>query len=66
MRIPDNYDLFCKHQDEQDNCLKRLPVCCECGEPIQDDFLYCIDDELFCKECMEDNFEKSVEDYMKE
>lgn len=66
MRIPDNYDLFCKHQDEQDNWLKRLPVCCKCEHPIQDDFLFDIDDELYCRECMEDNFEKSVEDYMKE
>ena len=62
-RIPDNYDMYCIYQDEQDRWLEKLPVCSVCGEPIQDDFLFDVDDELYCEECMIDTFRKSREDY---
>jgi hypothetical protein len=54
------------HEDEQDRRLKRLPICCKCEHPIQDAFLFNVDDELYCKECAEDEFEKPVEDYMED
>ena len=65
MRIPDYNDLYRMHEDEQDNWLKRLPECSCCGEKI-DDYLFYIDDEIFCKDCVEDNFQKPVEDYMED
>lgn len=45
---------------------KELPVCTCCGEPIQDDFYYEIDDEILCEECLKDNYRKSVEDYIED
>ena len=63
MNIPDNYDAFCRHDAEQERKLTRLPVCIECGEPIQDDFLFDINGDLFCENCMQDVFRKSREDY---
>ena len=44
--------------------IEMLPVCCECDEIIQDDYLYEINDEVICEECLNDNFRKSVEDYV--
>lgn len=43
----ENYDRA------QAQALKKYPVCCECGEPIQGDYLYDIGGELYCPECME-------------
>lgn len=60
----DNYDLFLRHEAEQQRQLERLPECSECGEPIQDEECYMFNDELICKQCLEDNHEKKTEDYM--
>ena len=45
---------------------KELPVCTCCGEVIQDDFYYEIDDEILCEECLKDNYRKSVDDYIED
>ena len=50
--IPDNYDFFRQHAGEQDAALDRCPVCSRCGDPIQDDYRYVIDDEDYCEDCM--------------
>lgn len=65
MYVPDNYDAFERHQAKQDAWIESRPVCIECGEHIQDDFLYDIDGDLYCEECMKDVFRKSTEDYEK-
>lgn len=45
-------------RDFEDKCradekwLASLPVCAECGEPIQQEVAYCIDGKWFCDECM--------------
>ncbi len=62
MYIPDNYDAFCQHDAEQQAVLMHLPVCCECGEHIQDEYCYEVNDEFICEQCMEDNHRKCVED----
>ncbi len=49
---------------EQQSALDKLPVCSYCGEPIQDDFCYVINDEIICEECLEENFRKRVDDYI--
>lgn len=49
---------------EQDRQLEKLPVCDYCGEPIQDEFFFLIDDEPICKSCLIHNFRKRVEDYV--
>ena len=43
--------------------LNKLPKCYECGEPIQDDNCYEINDELICPECLDNNHKKWTEDY---
>ena len=53
-----------RHEAEQEEALQRLPVCCECGEPIQTDECYEFYGELICPKCLEDNHRKWVEDYV--
>lgn len=64
MYIPDNYDQFTRHDAQQQAQLDRLPVCSECGEPIQDDFCFEVNDELICDECMHNNHRKCVDDFI--
>lgn len=52
---------FARYDAEQEAELKRLPTCCECKEHIQDEHLYDIEGNLYCKECMEEQFEKWTE-----
>ena len=58
----DNYDKWEQHDAEQQRQLARLPECSECGEHIQSDKCYEINDELICPKCMEENHGKWVDD----
>lgn len=53
---------FWKHDQEQQERLKKLPKCYECGERIQDEHCYEINDEYICERCMNENHRKWVED----
>lgn len=64
MYIADNYDRFAAHDAEQERLLDKLPRCCECDEPIQDDYLYEINGEYICESCLKDNYRKSVDSVM--
>ena len=55
---------FEAHDREQANQLAELPVCEICGEPIQDEHLYLINDEFVCEKCLIRDFRKDVEDYV--
>ena len=66
MRVPDNYDAYRQHEAEQEAWLKRLPICEECNEPIQEDVLYDIDGTLYCEKCMKNLFRKWTDDYEEE
>lgn len=55
---------FERHDAEQERKLAKLPICSECGEHIQDDFLYDINGELICPQCLNDNYRKMTDDYM--
>ncbi len=55
---------FARHDAEQARELAKLPVCAECGEPIQTEECYEINDELICPECLERYHRKRVEDYV--
>ena len=59
----DVYDLWQLHDDEQEKHLKELPVCDYCGEPVQDEYYYQINDEVICTKCMNEQFRKETEDY---
>lgn len=62
MHIPDNYDLYRKHEAEQEEWLSKRPICDCCKEFIQDEFLYKIDGVTLCEECMNDNYRQPVEE----
>ena len=50
--------------EREERWLQRLPKCSECGEPIQTEECYEINDELICPDCLEFNHRKRVEDYI--
>ena len=62
MSLPDYYDLFKAHDREQAKELERLPVCEECGEVIQSDICYEINDCYICESCLKENHRKWVDD----
>lgn len=55
---------FHRYDAEQQRMLDRLPKCSECGEPIQDEFCYEVNDELVCDKCMNTYHRKSVDDFI--
>ena len=64
LNIPDNYDQFLKHDREEAKWLDSLPKCDYCGEPIQDDDLFDIDDVLYHMDCAKEEFMKPTENYV--
>ena len=52
---------FLHHDAAQQRELERLPVCDECGEPIQDEYCYEVDGRLICDDCMAGH-RKAVDD----
>ena len=64
MNIPDNYDQWEAHERDIEQQLEELPVCEICGEPIQDEHLYLINDEFVCQKCLDRDFRKDTDDYV--
>lgn len=60
MYIPDNTDFAEMHMAEQDRQLAMLPICKECKERIQTEWLFEFDDGFICEKCM-DEHKKSVD-----
>lgn len=60
-KIPDNYDLWRKHDIEQFKKLARRPKCWICGEYIQEDYYYNILGRHICAGCLED-FKVDIEE----
>jgi hypothetical protein len=44
--------------------LEKMPKCSHCGQPIQDDYLFDIDGELYCEEHAMELFRKDVTYYV--
>lgn len=63
MYVPDNYDAFERHEADQEAQLERCPKCAYCGEPIQEDYLFDIDGELYHEDCAKELFRKDTENY---
>lgn len=59
----DAYDLWRQHDDAMEAELEKLPVCSHCGEPIQDDYYFEIDGEIYCEEHMVELFRKDTDSY---
>ena len=62
-RTGDPLEDFNRLDREQAEYLESLPVCSICGEPIQDEHLYLINDEFVCPECLDSEFRKNTDDY---
>ena len=56
--VPDVYDQWERHEQKQQSEMDKLPECCYCDEPIQDEYCYEINDELICVECLNEHFIK--------
>lgn len=56
----DRWDRECQKR------LAKLPICCRCCEPIQDDTLWVFNDLFFCEECATEYFRHDTEDYIEE
>lgn len=54
---------FRLHDREQEEALKKLPVCEKCRKRIRDDDLYDIEGEILCDGCLKTKYRRSVEDY---
>ncbi len=63
-RTDDLLHDFVRHQDEMDRKLEERPRCDICNEYIQEDFLYEINDELICENCLNEQFRKQTEFFM--
>ena len=54
---------FARYDAEQSRKLSELPVCCLCGEPIQDEYYYEIGVDILCEKCLNDMHRKYTEDF---
>lgn len=57
------YREYDAKQAEQEEELERFPRCSECHETIMDDWLFDINDELLCWNCLKKNHRKWTVDY---
>lgn len=46
-----------RYQEEYDRASAFNPVCCCCGEPIMDEYLYDMNSDLYCEACFDDYLE---------
>lgn len=58
--VADNYDLWEAFDRKQAQQLERLPVCADCGEPIQQEDAVYIHEVWLCDECL-DSYRCAVE-----
>lgn len=64
--VPDSYDMFEIHDAQQESWLERRPKCDNCGEHIQDDYLYDFDGFIICEKCLKDDYRQDADNYEKE
>lgn len=64
MHCPDNYDIWASHEADVERRRAVRPICDCCYEPIIGERLFDIDGELFCMECVKENFIKDTDDYI--
>ena len=61
-----NDALLRAHEARQEAWLAKRPKCECCGEPIQDEHLFDVGGDIFCEECMIDNFRQDAVNYERE
>lgn len=62
----DNYDLFAKHDAEQERQLRKLPVCSCCKEHIQQDKAVRHNGKWFCENCEDEAWELIRKEYLED
>lgn len=62
--MPDNYSQWEAHEAKQEAWLNSRPVCCHCGEPIQEEWMFDLNGFYYHVECAEEEFKKCTEDYL--
>ena len=60
MKIPDNYDLWERHEAEKEKALAELHHCDYCDNPITDDYYYEINGDILCEKCLNNHFRKDA------
>lgn len=58
------YDLWERHDREQEKWLDSLPVCDICGEPIQQEKAIYYNDQWVCRDCEHDFWDEIREDFL--
>lgn len=53
-----------RYAADQERELQKLPKCSHCGEPIQDDFCWEIDGEIYHQDCAEELFCHCTDNYI--
>lgn len=64
MCIPDNYDIWQRQDDERERQLEKRPECADCGQHVQADHYYLINDEVICPDCLEAGYRKEIDEYI--
>jgi formylmethanofuran dehydrogenase subunit E len=64
MCIPEPYQAWDQHCEQQERELQRYPICDICDEPITDDYLIEFNGDLICERCLAQHYRKPVENYM--
>ena len=66
MPLMDNSDLFERHDAEQERELRKLPVCCCCGDPIQQEQAVCFNGNFYCEDCEDEAWELIRKEYLED
>ena len=46
--------MFYQHEHEQRKLMKKLPICYECDDYIQSEYVYNLCGHDYCEDCMEE------------
>ena len=60
LRDFDRYDMAMAQREA------RLPVCDKCGKRIHDEIYFDINGDVFCEDCMFDEYGRSTQDYLED
>ena len=60
MYVPDNYDMWQRHEDEREREIAKYPTCDLCGASMVKVY-YNINNRKMCKNCMKELYEVEVE-----
>lgn len=64
MCIPEPWQAWDQHCEQQERELQRYPICDSCGERITDEHLIEVNGDLFHEDCFMEHNRKWTEDYM--